>query len=130
MTTFSMITFDTTPGAVGETAVLAPPAHVTTAETYLQWLREARHDPFLAQVLACAARTIAGRSTFDSVRPNVVGPLADTLNHALKGFATWLYTKPQKTEQKDGPPARSMRDVFDDTASAPPLVLTQPDSDL
>lgn len=122
MTTFSTATFDTTPGATGELAILAPPSNVATHEEYLQWLREARNDPMLNQVMACAARTIAGKSSI-SKAPEITGPLAETLNHALKGMAKWMYGKKKGDTQLDGPPAMSMRDAFEPPSSEAPLDL-------
>ena len=123
MTIFNTSTFDTTPGATGEFAVLAPPADVATHEEYLQWLRHARKDPMLNQVMACAARTIAGKSsTFRS--PEITGPLAESLTHALKGMARWMYGKKKGEVRQDGPPAYSMRDAFEQQPqSEPPLDL-------
>lgn len=123
MTVFNTSTFDTTPGATGELAVLAPPSDVTTHEEYLQWLRQARNDPMLNQVMACAARTIAGKSSlFRS--PEITGPLAETLSLALKGMAKWMYGKKKGEGQKDGPPAYSMREAFEQPVSSePPLDL-------
>lgn len=105
---FRMDVLDTTPGAGGEAAILAPPAEVTTEEQYLEWLRQAHLDPQLAQVMVCLGRAYKGNNIFK--KPRIIGPMASTLDTALQSMSKWMYQKPMAgyARQTDGPPAVSL----------------------
>jgi len=111
---------DTTPGATGELAVLAPPAEITTEDAYLQWLRMARRDLQLFNVMVFLARAYL-RSTVLR-KPTIVGPMASTLDQALRGMAKWLTQSP-KERHPDGPPSLPMS--LAPPAGEPPLDLFQ-----
>lgn len=86
MTAYNLLDLDTTPGATGERAALAPPATVTTAEQYLDWLRSISGT----QQFSIVIRYFAGKS-LSGLRPRIHGPFADTLEFALERAAEWQY---------------------------------------
>lgn len=124
MSIFNSARFDTTPGATGEFAVLAPPADVTTAEAYLDWLRWARsNDGLRCQVMTIAARSFARKSIIRP--PEITGPLSSTLTDALLRLGKWIYSA---GNQQDGPPAPSMKDRFERQQSQAPQDILSSDS--
>ena len=81
MPTTDLSVLDTEVGAEGE---FAPPAPVTTEESYCAWLREKyTEDRGFAQVMAIAARRALGKSMF-ATPPMIKGPYAQTLKNELK----------------------------------------------
>lgn len=95
--------FDTTPGATGPCAVLAPPADIADGQQYKVWLRDALNDPYKAQVLYITARVYAGKAL--QAKPSLTGPFSAELNSALQDLARWIYTSPKAKRSMDGPPA-------------------------
>lgn len=87
--------FDTTPGAISECSVLAPPADFAgDSDAYTEWLRSRYDDhPLIRQVLAIQA--LHG----DNPRhPKAVfeGPFAAALEAAVLRLRAWLRSGPKK----------------------------------
>jgi hypothetical protein len=122
--------YDTTPGAAGECAVLAPPASFTgDAEAYTEWLR-GRYvdDPLIRQVMAIQAMFGDSPRRIEAV---FEGPFADALETAIVRLRGTLRSGPKTSAA----PARDRteREIYEDLSElqcvddpidvAEPLVL-------
>lgn len=94
--------FDTTPGATGECAVLAPPADFSgDGDVFTEWLRgRYDNDPLVRQVLAIQAlygdSPRHGPSTFE-------GPFSAELQAAILRLRVWLRSKPKSSGRTSRP---------------------------
>lgn len=104
--------FDTTPGATGECAVLAPPADFTgNGDAYTTWLRgRYEQDPFIRQVLAIQATRTSRNARFAPTR--FEGPFAGDLEAAIVRLGVWLRSEANK-------PRKPVPRVYDDDFEGP-----------